>query len=110
MTEKSRRQATLGKKALHLVIETCSKNRSVHLLKRNVFKYLPWEIPHTGIHWLFYYNSKGLQIPIGVWLLLIIPQIVVIGYFVSILLNKGNQGIYDVISQTTIACRINDVI
>lgn len=103
MTENSSKHATLGKRSQKLRVKTNPNTRRGSILRRNILKYLPWEIAHTGIHWLFYYNSLSLEIPIWVWGMLILPQITIIVYVVSLFYTKGSQSMYDINSQTRIS-------
>lgn len=98
LMEASNLKATLGKMALKIQVE--SKKGSV--LKRNILKFLPWEIAHTGLHWMYYYNSNDTNEPHWLWVLLIVPQLIAIIYFISILHTKGTSGIYDCLAKTNI--------
>lgn len=84
-------KASLGKLALKIEVNS----ESGSLLKRNVLKFLPWEIAHIGIHWMFYYNSINMNEPFWVWVILILPQLIAIIYFVSIIYSKGTTSLYD---------------
>jgi RDD family len=103
LTEKSNWKGTVGKKLQKLVVLT-DQNKSAHnILTRNILKYLPWELAHTGVHWTIYYTSIGIEIPLWTWFFLILPQIVVIAYLISVVISKGQSSIYDNISKTKIA-------
>ena len=103
LTENSNWRSTLGKKLQKLIVESHTVNRFEAILKRNILKYLPWEIAHTGIHWLFYFDSINAQTPTWVWLLLILPQVTIIFYMAGILVKHGKQSLYDIIAKTKIA-------
>lgn len=107
LTEKGIWCGTVGKKLLKLVVLTDHNNRARNILLRNILKYLPWELAHTGVHWVVYYTSNNMEVPTWTWLLLILPQLIVIIYFASILLSKGETSIYDKFSNTRIAIRVN---
>jgi hypothetical protein len=92
----------LGKKVLKLIVKVDNNNRFTYIVKRNILKYLPWEIAHIGIHLMFYYNSQSLETPIWVWVTLISPQILVILNLLSIFFNGGKQSLYDWIAQTKV--------
>lgn len=86
--------ASIGKKAMNIKV-ALNKNCSHAFIKRNILKLLPWEVAHLGVHWLLYYERSPYDVAIWIWAALIIPQIVVIFYFLSILKSKGKQSIYD---------------
>lgn len=98
LMESSKHKATLGKLALNIRVN--SKTRSV--FKRNLLKFLPWEIAHLGVHWMFYYNSQNINEPSWLWLVLILPQIIALMYFVSIIYTKGKSSVYDNLACTSI--------
>ena len=102
LTENSRQHATIGKKILKIKIGNAGDNvlRSKCILIRNVLKFLPWEIAHTGVHWIVYYSAALAPIPIWVWILLCLPQLLLIFYFVSVVISKGYSGFYDRIAGT----------
>lgn len=98
--ESSKRQGTFGKQLQKIKVQNNSK-RNVFI--RVFMKVLPWEIAHFGIHWSFYYDSQNLEIPLWNWVVNIIPQIVVILYFISIVMSKGKSSVYDKIANTSIS-------
>jgi uncharacterized RDD family membrane protein YckC len=100
LTETSKWKATIGKRILKLTVLTSENKTKKNVLLRNVLKYLPWELAHTGVHWIFYYESIGRETPIWTWIILIVPQIMVFIYFVSIVISKGQSSVYDRISAT----------
>ncbi len=102
LTEKSNWRGTIGKKLQKLIVLTDQNKSAKNILIRNVLKFLPWELAHTGVHWTLYYNSTGIETPLWTWVILILPQVFVLGYFVSILISKGESSLYDKISKTKI--------
>ncbi len=100
LTERSKWKGTIGKKILNIKVLTDEENKTKSILLRNVLKYLPWELAHIGVHWIFYYESVGREIPIWTCAIVIIPQVIVLIYFVSIILSKGHSSVYDRISGT----------
>ncbi|MCX2680072.1 RDD family protein [Galbibacter sp. EGI 63066] len=100
LTEKSKWKATIGKRILNLMVLNRENKTFKSVLLRNLLKYLPWELAHTGVHWMIYFESVGRETPIWTWVILIVPQIMVFIYFVSIVISKGQGGIYDRISGT----------
>ena len=100
LTEGSAWQATLGKKWLGLRVTALSGSHRSHILRRNVLKYLPWEVAHSGVHWSVYYAEAGQKIPLWGWLLLVLPQIVVLGYGLQLLRSRGRQTAYDWLAAT----------
>lgn len=101
-TEKSARKATIGKRIVKLKVikENADSNRSI--LIRNILKYLPWEMAHTGVHWIVYYDNNHLPVSAWIWTLLIVPQILVLAYFLSIIFSKGRSSVYDCIARTKV--------
>jgi len=89
--EKSSWKATLGKRIMKIEVQS---NSNLQLLKRNVLKMLPWEIAHTGIHWLI--NGVDPEnVPLIIWVLLILPQLMVIAYVFGLVRSNGSQTLYD---------------
>ncbi|MBK8405200.1 MAG: RDD family protein [Saprospiraceae bacterium] len=105
LTEKSSWRGTVGKKLQKLIVLTDQNKSAKNILLRNILKFLPWELAHTGIHWTIYYTSNGIETPLWTWVILILPQVFVLGYFVTILISKGESSIYDKISKTKIVYR-----
>jgi uncharacterized RDD family membrane protein YckC len=105
LTEKSNWRGTVGKKLQKLIVLTDQNKSAKNILLRNILKFLPWELAHTGIHWTIYYTSNGIETPLWTWVILILPQVFVLGYFVTILISKGESSIYDNISKTKIVYR-----
>jgi uncharacterized RDD family membrane protein YckC len=97
--ESGKFKGSLGKKLLNIQIHNNSKK---NVFCRVFFKIIPWEIAHVGIHWSVYYSNQGQEIPLWNWILNILPQIIVLGYFISIILTKGRSSIYDKVARTFI--------
>ncbi|WP_250434319.1 RDD family protein [Hanstruepera flava] len=97
--ESSKLKASLGKLALKIQV----KSNGGSVLKRTILKFLPWEIAHLGVHWINYYESQNNSVPLWVWIVLILPQIVGLLYFFSIINSKGSSSLYDQMSRTSIA-------
>ncbi|MBK8954344.1 MAG: RDD family protein [Saprospiraceae bacterium] len=98
IAELSEWKATPGKKLCKLVVISESPDRKQSIFIRNLLKYLPWELAHTGVHGLMYHHRIGETTPAWVWFFLIMPQILVFIYFLSLILNKGQQSMYDKIA------------
>lgn len=105
LTEKGNWKATIGKRVLNLIVLTPENKTNKSILIRNLLKYLPWELAHTGVHWIIYFESVGRDIPIWAWIILIVPQVLVFVYFISIILSKGQSSVYDRISGTRLHLR-----
>ncbi len=101
LTENSQYRATIGKRIMNIIVRTDADDRGKRILIRNILKFLPWEIAHTGVHWIIYYAERGT--PTWVWFTLIVPQIVVVGYVISIIASGGNSSFYDKQSQTVVS-------
>jgi uncharacterized RDD family membrane protein YckC len=104
LSEKGIHKATLGKRFLKLKIAS-KTNEKEHLFLRNLLKFLPWEIAHIGVYHIVFYNNLQEETPIWVWCTLIIPQVIVLMYFLSVILSKENRSVYDVISNTEVSSR-----
>jgi uncharacterized RDD family membrane protein YckC len=102
ITEKGKRKGTIGKRKLKIQVETEAVNLTRNMLLRNILKLLPWEIAHTGVHWVVYYSNNNPEVPYWIWAFLIIPQIAVVLYFFSIIFYKGESSFYDKIAKTKI--------
>jgi len=100
LTESGKKKSTLGKRILKIKVIKNSERSSIFI--RNLFKFLPWEIAHVGVHWMFYYSSQNTEVPVWVWLLLILPQVTVVVYFISIIYSKGRSSVYDKFGNTSI--------
>lgn len=98
LSEKSSYKATLGKRVMKLKVTSSTGS----LFLRNFLKFLPWEIAHIGVYQVVFYDQQQLDTPIWVWSLLIIPQIIVLGYVLSASRLKGISSFYDKISNTRI--------
>ena len=105
LTEKSNWKATFGKRVLNLIVLTPKNKTNKNILIRNLLKYLPWELAHTGVHWIIYFESVGRETPVWTWIFLIVPQVLVFVYFISIILSKGQSSVYDRISGTRLQLR-----
>lgn len=97
LSEIGARRATFGKRALRIKV---SSNGNIFL--RNLLKFLPWEVAHIGVHQVVFYDQQQLETPIWVWILLILPQIIVLIYLMSTFLSKGKKSVYDQIAKTRI--------
>ena len=104
LSESSKKSATVGKRMMSIKIDTKELKNSerIALFKRNLFKFIPWEIAHTGVHWLLYYDKQSLEPGILVWSLLILPQLIVMSYILSIFLSAGSESLYDKLSEVRV--------
>jgi uncharacterized RDD family membrane protein YckC len=99
--EKGEQKSTPGKKVMQLQVVADGNSTSSAIFKRNVIKFLPWEIAHTGVHWIVFYNNHNQSPPTWVYVLLIMPQILVVIYFISIVVT-GTKSFYDRIAGTSV--------
>jgi uncharacterized RDD family membrane protein YckC len=99
--EKGEQKSTPGKRIMQLQVVANGTNTASAIFKRNVIKFLPWEIAHTGVHWIVFYNNHDQSPPTWVYVLLIAPQVLVVIYFISIVVT-GNKSIYDRIAGTSV--------
>jgi uncharacterized RDD family membrane protein YckC len=102
LTEKSKHKATIGKRAMNISVSDHQPGVKGNIFIRNFVKFLPWEIAHLGVHWIVHYSNEKLDPPIWIWIALILPQVVVAGYMISILVYRGGYSIYDNIAKTKI--------
>ena len=92
-----------GKKWNGLRLIYYKKTPPASALKRTIIKILPWEIAHTGVHWLVFYIREGYNYtPFWVMSLLIISQLMVLINLVFLFHTKGRQTYYDKLSGTEI--------
>jgi uncharacterized RDD family membrane protein YckC len=100
--ENSKWKGTIGKKKLGIHVETGNTNSLRKILVRNIVKFLPWEIAHTGVHWLAYFLRTTNEVPYWNWILLIAPQLIVVVYLFSLFYYNGKSSFYDEIAKTKI--------
>jgi uncharacterized RDD family membrane protein YckC len=99
LMESSSRHATVGKRIMKITVS--SEAGTSKIVLRNIIKFLPWEFAHAGVLWI---NHVGDAEPsMWIWALLIIPQILVVMYLISIVYTKGTRSLYDSISGTHIS-------
>lgn len=98
-SEIGQQQGSIGKQKMGIQLST--KNRKAVLL-RNIYKFLPWEIAHTGVHWVIFYSLKGINTPFWVWAFLITPQLMAVIYFISIIKSNGKSSLYDHYAKTSL--------
>lgn len=97
--ESSSKKGTLGKHWLKIKVENNSKR---NIFIRVLFKIIPWEIAHFTIHWSVFYSNKGMEVPIWNIVVTIVPNVIIVIYFITIVLSKGKSSIYDRIAKTSI--------
>ena len=102
LSERGSRSATIGKRIMNISVCSQSDNGNPRIFQRNILKFLPWEIAHTGVHWIVFYSKYENDVPIWVWTLLILPQIIMVIYLFSIIASKGESSIYDKIANSRI--------
>lgn len=102
--ESSGYQGTIGKLAWGLKVRSVSnpENHKTAIIKRNIIKFLPWEMAHVAIHinpeFEFFDSFTGnLSL-----FLLITSQIAVIIYLLSIILDNAFGSIYDEFGKTSV--------
>lgn len=106
LSENGKSRATIGKRLLRLSV-VAPPGKTFSVLKRNLLKFLPWEVAHVGVHWVVHYSSKGLDTPLWVWVVLIVPQLVVAFYVLTIVLTRGQGSFYDKAAGTMVISRSN---
>ena len=104
LMESSSKMGTIGK--LKMGIQVAANKRS-QVFWRNLIKFLPWELAHLGVHQIRYFSNQEAEAPIWIWLFLLLPQLLVIMYLITIFRTKGTSSLYDRLAGTTVAQRTN---
>lgn len=106
-TEKSEKQATLGKRFMSLKVQSGIGARisSKESLLRTAIKLLPWEIAHLGL--LPVYKAGGFQPDSGQIefepnIALYLSNVILMAFVIFFLAKKGKQTIHDSISGTEV--------
>ncbi len=99
LSESGTKKGSLGKQKMGIQVN----GDAVNLLVRNVLKFLPWEVAHTGVHWMVFYQLQEIEPPTWVWVLLILPQVVAFTYFISLLISGGKGILYDQLAGTSVS-------
>ncbi|NER14140.1 hypothetical protein GWK08_11860 [Leptobacterium flavescens] len=106
LSERGKYGGTVGKRLMKLSVVPVKEHGSANpVLIRNMLKFLPWEIAHGGVHWLFYYEQRQLELPYWNLLLLILPQLMILIYLISIWRYKGEGSLYDKIAGTKVIAK-----
>ncbi|MEM6725988.1 MAG: RDD family protein [Bacteroidota bacterium] len=105
LMESSAIKATFGKQLLGIRVGSKGEVGQGNILIRNVLKFLPWELAHTGVHWVVYFSVVKQDPPIWVWFSLILPQVIVLGYVISMIFSKGERSFYDQLASTRISLK-----
>lgn len=104
LLENSQYRGGVGKQIMRIaVIKSGYKKQNIFI--RNFVKFLPWEIGHLGVHWAMYYSSRNQATPNWVWVVLILPQIIMVIYFTSLILSKGESSFYDKIAHSKLTLK-----
>lgn len=98
----SKKGGTIGKLIMKLRVAQANSNKPKNVFLRNLLKFLPWEIAHAGFHWITFYIRQDTEPTIWVWCLLIIPQVIIVIYIISIIIFKGESSLYDKVGGTKI--------
>ena len=93
---------------MNLLVRSVRRDFDKSVLYRNILKFLPREIAHLGVHWIAYHSQLEKDPPIWIWIVLVIPQLVIILYIVSIVLSRGESSFYDNIAGTKIGYNIGE--
>jgi uncharacterized RDD family membrane protein YckC len=100
LSETSIHRASIGKRLLKIRVVN-PDNRTHRVLIRNLIKFLPWEIAHTGVYQSFY-ADPSTNPAIETILLLTVPQVVVMAYVLGIFADKGRTAFYDTVAGTSV--------
>lgn len=104
LMERSKLKATVGKAVMKLKVVHVEGGAAPLrcLITRNSIKFLPWEIAHTLVHLNFAAFISGEEPGTGVIMGLLMPQLIVLGYIIMILLRKDNRSLYEILSGTCV--------
>lgn len=97
LSERGRYRGTIGKRRMKIRVITSDNSgpRADPVLIRNLLKFLPWELAHTSVHWIMFYNRTDTAPGIWVWIIAVLPQLLVLLYLVSIYISGGHSSLYD---------------
>lgn len=104
LSEAGARHATLGKRMMKIEI-TGTPLRTGEIILRNSIKFIPWELAHAGVLWINYIDTPDT--PLWIWLLLIVPQVLMVIYFMSVVATKGSRSLYDIVAGTRVRHYVN---
>ena len=107
LTESGRKKATIGKRIMRISVGPKRGDTNPSIFLRNLLKFLPWEIGHTGVHWVVFYSRSVNDAPMWVWIALILPQIIMLVYAIGIIISRGEGGIYDHAANTVVRVTSN---
>ncbi|MEO8262283.1 MAG: RDD family protein [Pseudolysinimonas sp.] len=104
-SESSRRQATLGKRALRLRVVRVDGSRpgAARILVRTLVKLLPWEIAHFFVwHTVDVFSRGATEFP--PWLLagLIVADVLPVAYVLIVAVQRERRGPHDLIAGTRV--------
>lgn len=102
LSERGARRASPGKRRMGIRVDAPDEASGRAIFLRNLLKLLPWEVAHTGVHWVWHYSSQDLDPPTWVFVTLVIPQLIAVFYLVTIVLDRGSQSAYDRIAGTLV--------
>lgn len=104
LMESGKRRATFGKSKMGLVVRIPQQTgvQGPGIFIRNLLKFLPWEVAHTGVHWIVYYSLMEQYPPVWVYVVLILPQLTILLYFLSMVLSGGDSTLYDRAARTRV--------
>lgn len=100
--EKSKHRGTIGKIKAGIYIDVKGRHHGKKLLIRNILKFIPWEIAHTGVHYVTFFSLNGEDTPTWVMVALILPLVIAAIYLYSIIHSHGRESLYDRIAGTTL--------
>lgn len=101
-------KGTPGKRMQKLEVMADQNSRIPKIIFRNILKYLPWEMAHTGVHWIVEYSERGVEAKSWVWMVLIVTQVVVWIYLISLIWTRGRRTLYDRVAGTSVGLKAGD--
>lgn len=106
--ESSRYRATPGKRIMGLRVEASAKggmthaDSNRHVFIRTVLKFLPWEWAHTFLHLNPDFITTGEIATSSLVYGLVLPQLIMMGYALTIAIRDDSRSPYDILSRTIV--------
>lgn len=105
VAEASRRQATLGKRAMRLEVVDLEggRPRAWRILVRTIVKLLPWEIAHFFVwHTVAYATSGVVVFPVWLYVGLVVADLLPVAYVLVVALQRDRRGPHDLVAGTRV--------
>lgn len=102
VTESGKWQASFGKRVVHIKITDHKGNKPSlrSIIVRTIIKFLPWELAHICIQIMFSLNQESQSSNPLLLTGLIISNVLLLLYILTILFRHDHGGPYDVVART----------